>query len=236
MGIYLEDKIKTDVAVIIPCLNERATIAETCRRFKAELPDATICVGDNNSTDGTAGIALAEPCCDIVMKCPVPGKGAATRDMVRRIQAGWYITVDGDMTYGPENVQKMLSIAKKAASWNDNIVVTGERALSRGNQRPLHKPGNKLVDILVGIRYGTHVRDVMTGYRVVPGQLFRDFVDRSPYDGFEIETAFVMYALSRGYELVYVPCAYSDRPDGSKSKLRTIRDGMKVLKAVVSKI
>lgn len=236
MGIYIEKPMKTDVAVIIPCLNERMTIAETCRQFKAKLPDATICVGDNNSTDGTASAAAAEPCCDVVMRCPVPGKGAATRDMVHMIRADWYITVDGDMTYSPENIRKMLEIAKKAASRNDDIIVTGERALSRGNQRPLHKPGNKLVDILVGIRYGTRVRDVMTGYRVVPGQLFRDFVDRSPYDGFEIETAFVMYALSRGYELEYVPCAYSDRPDGSKSKLRTVRDGMQVLKAVVSKI
>ena len=48
---------KPSVAVIIPCYNEALTIAKVVDDFKRVLPDATIYVYDNNSSDGTGDIA-----------------------------------------------------------------------------------------------------------------------------------------------------------------------------------
>lgn len=227
MATYLETHISVDTAVLIPCLNEAGTIAATCRAFKAALPDAFICVGDNNSTDGTAAAAMGEPACDAVVRCPVPGKGAATREMALTVKAGWYLTVDGDMTYGADAAAKMLRMAKER-----HCVVTGERDLCRENQPLFHKPGNRLVDRLVSLRCGRQARDVMSGYRAMPGELLQKFVLTSPYDGFEIETAFAIYALSNGWDIEYIPCRFDARPDGSKSKLRTFRDGARILRTV----
>jgi glycosyltransferase involved in cell wall biosynthesis len=45
------------IAVLVPCYNEAATVAQVVRDFRAALPVAEIWVFDNNSTDGTAEIA-----------------------------------------------------------------------------------------------------------------------------------------------------------------------------------
>jgi len=44
---------KADIAVIIPCYNEQATIADLVLAFRAALPQAQIYVFDNNSSDLT---------------------------------------------------------------------------------------------------------------------------------------------------------------------------------------
>lgn len=226
---YLETHIKTETAVLIPCLNEEKTIVETCSNFKLALPDALVCVGDNNSTDRTAELAMAEPSCNAVVRCPVPGKGAATRTMLEYIDADWYLTVDGDLTYDHKIASSLLHMARRT-----NGIATGARILSNENQPLLHQPGNKLVDFLVGLKYRTKIKDVMSGYRAIPGWVLKGFCGASPYDGFEIETALAMYALSRNVPISYIPCKYDDRPDGSESKLRTFRDGAKVLWAVAT--
>lgn len=49
--------VRDGIAVIIPCYNEALTIGKVVDDFHRELPEATVYVYENNSTDGTAEIA-----------------------------------------------------------------------------------------------------------------------------------------------------------------------------------
>ena len=84
------------IAVLIPCYNEAATVEAVVTSFRAALPDAEIYVYDNNSTDGTAELALKAGA--IVRREPCQGKGNVIRRMFREVDADCYVMVDGDDT------------------------------------------------------------------------------------------------------------------------------------------
>ena len=95
------------VAVLLPCYNEEVTIGKVVRDFKASLPDATIYVYDNNSTDRTAEIAEAEGA--IVRREPRQGKGNVIRAMFEDIDADVYVMADGDDTYPADAAPAMVA-------------------------------------------------------------------------------------------------------------------------------
>lgn len=218
------------VAVLIPCYNEAATIAKVVGDFRAALPEATIYVYDNNSTDDTASIAAAAGA--IVRHESRQGKGNVVRSMFRDIDADYYLMVDGDDTY-PADAAPAL-IAPIAAGEADTVV--GDR-ISNGsygaeNGRRFHGFGNNLVRRLIRILYGYSFEDVMTGYRAFS----RAFVKTMPVmsQGFQVETEISVWAVDRRWRVADVPVDYRDRPEGSESKLSTYSDGMLVLAAIAS--
>ena len=205
------------VAVLIPCYNEAATIAKVVGDFRAALPEATIYVYDNNSTDDTASIAAAAGA--IVHHESRQGKGNVVRSMFRDIDADYYLMVDGDDTYPAETAGCLLApiIA------GDADMTVGDR-ISNGtygaeNDRPFHGFGNNLVRRLIRILYGYSFEDVMTGYRAFS----HAFVKTMPVmsEGFQIETEISVWAVDRRWRVVDVPIDYRDRPEGSESKLST---------------
>ena len=130
------------IAVLIPCYNESQTIKKVINDYQKTLPEATIYVYDNNSTDDTASIARAEGA--VVRHEYCQGKGNVIRRMFREIDAECYIMVDGDDTYpaefAPEMVQKVLE--------RHVDMVVGDRLSSTyftENKRPFHNFGNSLV-------------------------------------------------------------------------------------------
>jgi glycosyltransferase involved in cell wall biosynthesis len=68
------------IAVLVPCYNEALTIAAIVRDFKTYLPQATVYVFDNNSTDGTAQIARAAGA--VGRNVTAQGKGSVVRRML----------------------------------------------------------------------------------------------------------------------------------------------------------
>lgn len=219
-----------DVAVLVPCYNEAQTIVKVVEDFKATLPEATIYVYDNNSSDDTAKLAAAAGA--IVRREPRQGKGNVVRSMFRDIDAEYYLMVDGDDTYPAEAAAELL--APIAAGEADMTV--GDR-ISNGtyaaeNGRRFHGFGNSLVRWLIRILYGYSFDDVMTGYRAFS----RAFVKTMPVmsEGFQIETEISVWAVDHRWRVVDVPIDYRDRPEGSESKLSTYADGMLVLAAIAS--
>ena len=85
------------IAVLIPCHNEEATIAQVVADFRQALPEAAIYVYDNCSTDATAAVARAAGA--TVRTEPRKGKGYVVRSMMRDVEADCYLLVDGDNTY-----------------------------------------------------------------------------------------------------------------------------------------
>ena len=219
-----------NVAVLIPCYNEALTIAKVVDDFHAALPGATVYVYDNNSSDETASIA-AEHGATVVRETR-QGKGNVVRQMLRDIDADYYVMVDGDDTYPAEAAPALL--APLADGTADMVV--GDR-LSNGtygaeNDRAFHGFGNNLVRVLIKWIYGFEFSDVMTGYRSFNRVFAKTMPVLSP--GFEIETELSIHAVDKGWRIVEVPIDYRDRPEGSESKLSTFSDGMKVLRTIMS--
>lgn len=213
-----------NVAVLIPCYNEALTIAKVIEDFRKQLPDASLYVYDNNSTDGTDKIAREHGA--IVRYEPRQGKGNVIRSMFRDIEAKCYIMVDGDDTYpaqfAPEFVDAILS--------GRADMVVGDRLSSTyftENKRPFHNSGNMLVRSLINWLYRSDLKDIMTGARAFS----RDFVKTYPVlsKGFEIETEMTIFALDHNFKILNFPVEYRDRPEGSVSKLQTFRDGFRVI-------
>ena len=218
------------VAVLVPCYNEAITIAKVCDDFRRCLPDADIYVYDNNSSDGTAQIAAEHGA--IVRHEPRQGKGHVVRQMLRDIDADYFIMVDGDDTYPAESAGDLL---RPLISGEADMCV-GDR-LSNGtygqeNDRAFHGFGNDLVRVLIKLIYGFKFSDVMTGYR----SFNRMFAETMPVlsPGFEIETELSIHAVDKGWKIAEVPIDYRDRPEGSESKLSAFSDGFKVLKMIMS--
>lgn len=228
-GAFRTDTIGS-VAVLVPCYNEAVTIGKVIDDFKAVLPDAVIYVYDNNSTDDTAAIAAAHGA--VVRREPRQGKGNVVRQMLRDIDADYYIMVDGDDTYPAEHAPALLQpLIDDTAD-----MCVGDR-LSNGtygeeNDRAFHGFGNNLVRFLIKVIYGFEFSDVMTGYRSFNNVFASTMPVTSP--GFEIETELSIHAVDKGWRIAEVPIDYRDRPEGSESKLSTFSDGFKVLKMIMS--
>ena len=221
---------KPSIAVLIPCYNEAVTIAKVVDDFAAQLPEASIYVYDNNSSDDTAAIARAHGA--IVVREPRQGKGNVVRQMLRDIDADCYIMVDGDDTYPAEFARQLAEPV--LAGEADHVV--GDR-LSNGtygeeNKRAGHAFGNDLVRLLIKWLYGYEYNDVMTGYRAFSRSFAKTLPILSP--GFEIETELSIHAVDKRWRIEQVPIEYRDRPEGSVSKLETIPDGIRVLRMIAS--
>ncbi|MEA5020611.1 MAG: glycosyltransferase family 2 protein [Gordonibacter sp.] len=218
------------VAVLIPCYNEALTIGKVIDDFKRALPNATIYVYDNNSSDNTSEIARAHGA--VVRHEARQGKGNVVRQMIRDISSDYYIMVDGDDTYPAEAALDLLAPLIK----DEADMSVGDR-LSNGtygqeNKRALHGFGNDLVRVLIKWIYGFEFKDVMTGYRAFNAVFAKTMPVLSP--GFEIETELSIHAVDKRWRISEVAIDYRDRPEGSESKLNTISDGMKVLLMIMS--
>lgn len=226
------------VAVLIPCYNEELTIGKVIDDFRQAVPDADIYVYDNNSTDKSAAIALEHGA--ILRKCPVQGKGAVVKQMFEEIDADKYLMADADDTYPAEFAPQLLYFLDHMGC----DMVIGDRLsvnYYEDNTRRFHGVGNSMVKWLVNHLFHGHavdvlreqptnVTDVMTGYRAFNKRFVKNI--GLTKDGFEVETEMTILALKKGYHIGTIPVPYRDRPEGSYSKLSTIRDGIKVLRLI----
>ena len=217
------------LAVLIPCYNEALTVQGVVQAFAKELPKARIIVGDNNSRDGTA--QLAREAGAEVYHVGRQGKGAVIRELFRAVDADIYVMVDGDLTYPASEVSRLIAPVLEGRA----DMVVGDRIsgghYGRENQRSFHGFGNTLVVFLINLLFRCSLKDIMSGYRVMT----RRFVKNCPVlvDGFTLETTITLHALDKLFAIEEVPVTYRDRPEGSTSKLSTLRDGFFVLRAIL---
>ncbi len=216
------------IAVLIPCYNESKTIEKVVKDFKRELPDATIYVYDNNSTDGTDEIARAAGA--VVRYEYQQGKGNVVRRMFQEIDAECYILTDGDDTYPAENSREMTN---RVLERHVDMVI-GDRLSStyfEENKRPFHNFGNSLVRWAINVLFKNDIKDIMTGYRAFSYRFVKTFPVLSK--GFEIETEMSIHTVDKNMAMDNVIIDYRDRPEGSESKLNTYSDGIKVIFTII---
>lgn len=216
------------IAVLIPCYNESKTIKKVVEDYKRILPEATIYVYDNNSSDGTDEIARKAGA--VVRYEYQQGKGNVIRRMFREIDAECYIMTDGDDTYPVEPTPDM---AKMVLEQGVDMVV-GDRLSSTyftENKRPFHNFGNSLVRKSINSLFKSDVKDIMTGLRAFSYGFVKTFPVISK--GFEIETEMTIHAIDKNMFIKNVVVDYRDRVEGSVSKLNTFSDGFKVIKTII---
>ncbi|MBQ7155256.1 MAG: glycosyltransferase [Synergistaceae bacterium] len=216
-----------NIAVLIPCYNEAPSIRKVVEDFRKALPDAKIYVYDNNSTDGTDKIAREAGA--IVRYEHRQGKGSVVRRMFQDIDARCCIMADGDDTYPAEDSREMAAMIL-----DEGVdMVIGDRLSStyfRENKRPFHNFGNSIVRTLINYIFRTDIQDIMTGYRAMSYRFVKSFPVVS--QGFEIETEMSIHAVDKNMNIKNYVVNYRDRSKGSTSKLRTIPDGLKVIRTI----
>lgn len=215
------------VAVILPCLNEENAIGVVVKEFRDYLPDAAIYIFDNGSDDNT--MQEARDAGAAVFSEPARGKGNVVRRMFADVEADVYVMADGDGTYdvsrAPELVQRLLDERL------DMIIGSRLDSYHQSGSRSGHQLGNQMITRAVNLLFGVDFKDILSGYRVMS----RRFVKTAPVlvGGFEVETMLTIHALETRASIVEVPCRYSSRVLGTESKLRTYRDGWRILQTIL---
>jgi glycosyltransferase involved in cell wall biosynthesis len=217
---------RLEVAVLLPCLNEAAVIAKVIMEFRAALPDATVYVYDNGSTDDTAAVAAQAGA--VVRSEPLRGKGNVVRRMFADVDAEVFVMADGDGTYHAASAPAMIETL--CAGQLD--MVCGKRVSEASEAyRSGHRFGNRFLSGIVALLFGNRVSDILSGYRVMSRRFVKSFPALST--GFEIETELTVHALDLRAPVAEVATPYGTRGAGSSSKLSTYRDGWRILRAIL---
>lgn len=215
------------IVVAIPCFNEEASIGKVINDFQAALPGAQIIVFDNDSTDKTISIAKERGA--RVIRETRRGKGNVVRAVFDKIDADYYVLVDGDDTYPAEEVGKLMALIQDEQA--DMVVGTRLDNYTKESLKLLHSIGNRVLLKTLNLCFHTNLSDILSGYRVFT----REFVKNVPLfsTGFEIETELTIQALMRGFRILEVPIAYRSRPEGGKSKIKPFKDGYRILMTIL---
>jgi glycosyltransferase involved in cell wall biosynthesis len=225
-SITLVSQTDYRLAVLVPCFNEEATVEMVVTAFKSSLPMAEIYVYDNNSTDQTIERATAVGA--TVRHEILAGKGNVVRRMFSDVEADIYILVDGDATYDAASAPDL--VAHLINRQLDMVVGARISDAKDASYRFGHRFGNTAFTWLVGWIFGNRFSDLFSGYRVFSRRFVKTFPALST--GFETETELTVHALELNMPIDEIPTVYSERPDGSASKLNTVRDGFRILRTI----
>lgn len=215
-----------EIAVILPCFNEAAAVSGVIAAFRASLPTARIVVFDNNSTDGTVDAARragAE-----VRFVTAQGKGHVIRQAFARLDADIYVLADGDGTYDAASAPRLIEHLVDSGL---DMVVGSRQEMADKSYPDGHRLGNRLFNRVVRTLFGPEFTDIFSGYRICS----RPFVKSFPAlaTGFETETEMSLHAIQLGLPCREVKTPYFERVAGTASKLRTVRDGLRILWFIV---
>ena len=214
------------IAVLIPCYNEAAAIGNVVGGFRSALPGAASHVCDNNPSAGPAEAARAAGAAVTVVE--LQGKGHVVRRMFADVDADIYLLVDGDGTYDAAAAPLLVDAL---AGGGLDMVNAARDAVGSEAYRPGHLTGNRVLTGLVAAVFGRRLTDMLSGYRAFSRRFAKSFPALS--EGFEIETELTVHALELRMPVGEIRTTYGARAPGTQSKLRTWRDGTRILRTIV---
>jgi len=212
--------------VIVPCYNEATAVRKVVTELRDSLPAAHIYVYDNNSTDDTAAIAAAAGA--TVRHVARRGKGNVVRRAFADIEAEVYLLIDGDDTYEAARAADLVN-ALLAGPYDQ--VVGVRRHSDAAAYRPGHTLGNRVLTAAVGALFGRDITDMLSGYRAFSRRYVKSFPALA--QEFEVETELTIHTLHLRVPVAEVEVGYKERPAGGESKLRTYRDGLRILRWIL---
>jgi len=221
------------VSVVIPVFNEEATIGNIVTRTKKTLEQLgvsyEILVVDDGSDDRSADIAQELKA--HVLRDPHQGKGFALRSGFRQAKGELVVTLDADGSHQPEEIPLVLRYIRE----NKADFVVGSRFFnSEANKTKIPKvnrTGNKMFNYLIGYLTGVKISDSQSGFRAIRSSLIKKMKLSS--HGYEVESEMLVKALRMGARVAETPISFDQRTVG-KSKLDPIRDGTRILYAIIA--
>jgi hypothetical protein len=218
--------VEPTIACVVPCHNEEAAVGKVVHSLRAALPEADIYVYDNASTDRTVEAALEAGA--IVRQEPRKGKGNVIRRAFADVDADVLLIIDGDDTYDASRARDMVDLLFEGPY--DQVVGARRETISAA-YRAGHAMGNRLLTGAVRSLFGNDVTDMLSGYRVFSRRFVKSFPALARE--FETETEMTIHALHLRLPTAEVEVDYQVRPAGSESKLRTFRDGWRILRVIL---
>ncbi|HII80792.1 MAG TPA: S-layer glycoprotein N-glycosyltransferase AglJ [Methanosarcina sp.] len=210
-----------DVCILIPTLNEAATIGELIKDFKKE-GFSNILVIDGNSRDGTAQIAKAEGA-RVVLQTG-KGKGQAMIQAFELIESPFIIMVDGDGTYLAKEAHSLLGPVLEGKA--DHVIGNRLEKYSPGAFTRLNLVGNRLINMFFDVAYGVDLKDILSGYRAFTLESVRELELNKT--GFEIETEISVECILKKQRVEEVPITYLPRSKNGATKLNPVKDGFRI--------
>jgi len=218
------------VSVVLPCLNEEATIGECIKNiknmFKKEDINGEIIVSDNGSTDNSVKIAKSM---DVkVVYQPLKGYGAALLKGIHEARGKFIVMGDSDATYDFLETPTLLKPLKK--SYDFVIGTRFKGRIKKGAMPWAHRYiGNPLLSSLVNLFFKTNLSDVHCGFRAFTKEAFEKMNLKTT--GMEFASEMVISALKNRLKIYEVPISYNKRK--GMSKLKSFSDGWRHLRFMI---
>ncbi|AFV23723.1 glycosyl transferase family protein [Methanolobus psychrophilus R15] len=214
-----------EVCVLIPTLNEEATIGQLIQDFRSEGFD-NILVIDGNSTDATRSIAEAEGARVIVQSGK--GKGQAIQEAFILIESKYIVMIDGDGTYLASDVHAIMKPLLDGSA--DHVMGNRFADYEAGAFTKLNHFGNRMLNKLFGFAYGEWLDDILTGYRGYTHKAVKSFELREK--GFEIESEMTIDSIKKDHRIKVVPISYLKRHYKADTKLHPVKDGARIARTI----
>lgn len=203
--------------VVIPCLNEAATIAGVVSGARRHVP--RVIVVDDGSTDDTAGRAR-EAGATIRRHARPMGKASAIRTgmhAAREAGAGWAVLMDGDGQHDPADIPALLEAVDRTGA----DMVIGNRMDEAGKIPWIRRLVNRWMSRDLSRWTGMTIPDTQCGFRVVRLATWESIQPRA--DGFLMESAMIVAAARAGASIAHAPVGVLPRSAGA-SRIRVLRD------------
>lgn len=214
--------------VLIPCLNEEEAIAQVVTDVRRHVPQARILVVDNGSTDATAARAR-EVGVEVLVEAR-RGKARAVLRGLEQVDESLLILIDGDGSYPAEGIPLLLQAHERSGS--DMLV--GVRRPAQGHEkafRPLHQLGGAAFAAVLHLIFGWKPRDIFSGLRLLTRRFYKNAAILGY--GFELEIELTVQSLAKDFRLEEVDVPFHVRLGQGVSKLKTVRDGLRILRLML---
>ena len=217
---------KNDVCILIPTLNEEATIVQLIKDFRSE-GFKNVLVIDGHSSDNTRQLAEENGAKVIVQEGK--GKGQAVQEAFRLIEEPYTVMIDGDGTYLASDVNALLQPILDGRA--DHTLGNRMANFEAGAFTRLNLAGNRVLNKLFGFAYGIWLEDILTGYRGFTRHVIKNLSLTEM--GFEIETEITVECVKHEMKVEVVPITYVARHSSADTKLNPLRDGLKIGKTII---
>jgi glycosyltransferase involved in cell wall biosynthesis len=213
------------LTILIPCLNEELGVASVVREYAAAFPQADILVVDNGSEDQTATAARAVGA--MVMTEKRRGKARAVATALSAIDSDLVLMVDGDGSYPAEGAKLLLEEFEREPV----DMITGIRSAQNDVFRPMHQWGMSIFAAVLNFVFRFKPLDLFSGLRLFSQRFYQHVPVLSR--GFELEIELTIQAIDKSFSMTEIPVPFRSRATGSSSKLKTVRDGLRILRLLV---
>ncbi|MGN0317530.1 MAG: glycosyltransferase family 2 protein [Lachnospira sp.] len=224
--MVMEEKESLDLSVIMPCLNEESTVGhcidEALEYFRKNNIDGEVIVVDNNSVDTSSDVATEHGA--RVIREIHPGYGSAIRAGLAASRGRILIIGDCDTTYDFLHLEQIYN---PLADENCDMVIGNRYAggIEKGAMPLSHRIGVRFLSFCGRIRFHTDVYDFHCGLRGLSRKAAEKLELRT--DGMEFATEMIAQGAGNNMRIKQVPVYLSKCEYNRKSKLRTVRDGLR---------